>query len=142
MAQAPHPTHPQNFPDLTPLANSLIAIMSRFTVLHFLALIVLLCTCGLAPFESSGGLYAQQSFEQNPQTFSVNRLPAHATLYHYESEAMAQTGGRLTGRTPLNGTWSFRFLPNSLGKSDAMPVVKSDDFTSIQVPGNWEMPSG
>jgi hypothetical protein len=29
---------------------------------------------------------AQQSYQQNPETFSVNRLPAHATLYRFGTE--------------------------------------------------------
>lgn len=103
--------------------------MSKITVLTLLAPLLLLCTSGRA----------QQNFEQNPQTISVNRLPAHATLYHYQSEAMAKTGGQLAGRTPLNGTWDFHFQPNSFGQSDAYPIVKPDDFQRIQVPGNWEM---
>jgi len=98
-------------------------------LLPLLALFTFLCT----------SVSAQQAFEQNPQTFSVNRLPAHATLYHYQSEAMAKTGGRLAGRTPLNGTWDFKLLPNSLGKSDAYPTLDAGGFSPIQVPGNWEM---
>lgn len=99
---------------------------------------VLLLLFALLTFPFTSGR-AQQSYQQNPGTFSVNRLPAHATLYHFADANAAKTGKKPAGRTDLNGTWDFRFLPNSLGQGNAYPVVKPDDFQRIKVPGNWEM---
>ncbi|MEM6769164.1 MAG: glycoside hydrolase family 2 TIM barrel-domain containing protein [Bacteroidota bacterium] len=86
-------------------------------------------------------VHAQQAFVQNPQTFSVNRLPAHATLYHYAEQQAAKTSGSLAGRTSLDGTWDFRFFSSGFSPSPitAAPKIKPDDYRRIQVPGNWEM---
>ncbi|MEM9528420.1 MAG: glycoside hydrolase family 2 TIM barrel-domain containing protein, partial [Bacteroidota bacterium] len=83
---------------------------------------------------------AQQAFVQNPGTHNVNRLPAHATLYHYANEATAKAKGALVGRTSLDGTWRFKFYPH--GSNEAPVATKTADlsgYQSIQVPGNWEM---
>ena len=87
----------------------------------------------------SVALSAQQRFVQNPGTFNVNRLPAHATLYHYASEQAVLRGDGLTGRTPLNGTWDFRFERH--GENDVVDyaTLTRGEFGSIRVPGNWEM---
>lgn len=97
--------------------------------LLLLALLTLLCT----------SVRAQQRYGQNPETFSINRLPAHATLYRFADANAAKAGKNLVGRTDLNGTWKFRFFPSTTDDSNAFPIVKPDDFQSIQVPGNWEM---
>lgn len=103
--------------------------MPRFIPLFFLAFFTLLCTSGRA----------QQRFVQNPQTFSVNRLPAHATLYYYASKEDAKAGRNLAGRTPLDGTWNFKWFPhgnNGLPTSGPRTIT---DYGTIEVPGNWEM---
>ncbi len=95
-----------------------------------LLLLPLLCTC----------VSAQQRFTQNPQTFSVNRLPAHATMYHYANEATAKAGGAIIGRTSLNGTWKFKWHEHGdNGIPDDNKKLDLSDYGSIQVPGNWEM---
>ncbi len=102
-------------------------------MLKYLSLLALLCFVG-----TSGR--AQQRYVQNPQTFSVNRLPAHATMYHYADEATAKSGGALAGRTDLNGTWSFKWHEHGTnGIPDNNRQVDLRSFTTIQVPGNWEM---
>jgi len=122
----------QNNYDLTPLANSLNVIMSRIiTVLTFLAPLLLLCTSGRA----------QQNYHQNPQTFSVNRLPPHATLYRFADETAAKTGSNLVGRTDLNGPWLFEFHPKGKAGAPLDYTAKntSDYSHNVMVPGNWEM---
>lgn len=89
--------------------------------------------CSLAP------LLAQQQYVQNPMTYAVNRLPPHATLRHYTSVPAAKNDDKLAGRTDLNGTWNFRYLPH--GTNDAPSAQRSggEGLTDkIQVPGNWE----
>ncbi len=103
--------------------------MPRFTSLLFLAILSLLSTSGRA----------QQQFVQNPQTFSVNRLPAHATLYYYADQEAAKTGGDLTGRTSLDGTWNFKWFPHGDNNTPTGAPRAISDFGTIKVPGNWEM---
>lgn len=96
-----------------------------------LPLLLLLC---VAP-----ALRAQMNWQQNPQTFSVNRLPAHATLYHFSNVEQAREGRAVAGRTHLNGTWKFRWEPFV---EDPAPTVYAppalERYEDIQVPGNWE----
>jgi beta-galactosidase len=100
-------------------------------------------TCALAlilSFALFTGLKAQQQYVQNPGTFSVNRLPAHATLKHYDKVVDARDGTNVTGRTSLDGTWNFRFYPH--GGNEAPPASLGnlgDDWSTIKVPGNWEL---
>jgi beta-galactosidase len=82
---------------------------------------------------------AQQSYQQNPETFSVNRLPAHATLYRFGTEAAAKAGNELKGRTDLNGTWQFKFYPNGKTSSPVYQPISPSEYQPIEVPGNWEM---
>ncbi|NJC28333.1 glycoside hydrolase family 2 TIM barrel-domain containing protein [Neolewinella antarctica] len=89
------------------------------------------------PFTS---VRAQQHYVQNPGTFGVNRLPAHATLYHYDGLDDAANNGELAGRTDLNGTWKFQFKAH--GDNARPRVQRSVDaraWSDIRVPGNWEM---
>ena len=84
--------------------------------------------------------HAQQNYVQNPGTHNVNRLPAHATLYHFNSVDNARTHSGLAGRTSLNGTWQFNF--NAHGQNalpQAQVNVNPNGWENIQVPGNWEM---
>lgn len=75
---------------------------------------------------------------QNPQTFSVNRLPAHATLPHY---ATSDDKAAPVGVTSLNGPWLFEFHPE--GKKTAALNYQTKNTSSykhnVSVPGNWEM---
>ena len=103
--------------------------MSRTALLLLFAPLLLLCTRGRA----------QQNYQQNPETFSVNRLPAHATLYHFANADDALRHRSLAGRTDLNGTWGFRLLPDSREEGNVRPAVSAADLAPIQVPGNWEM---
>lgn len=101
--------------------------------LQWLLLPVLLFT--LSPL-----LQAQQRYVQNPQTFSVNRLPAHATMYHFANEATAKTNGALAGRTSLNGTWNFKWFEHGSNFTPGNRITPElSGFGTIEVPSNWEM---
>ncbi|MTB53755.1 glycoside hydrolase family 2 TIM barrel-domain containing protein [Lewinella sp. W8] len=117
-----------------------------------LALSRFLGTCAPAPkysswilplmllFATNHHLQAQQQYVQNPGTFSVNRLPAHASLKHYDRVVDARDGRSVAGRTSLDGAWNFRFYPQ--GGNEAPPASLGnlgDGWSSIRVPGNWEL---
>ena len=104
--------------------------MNHYHSLQTLLLTLLLCTSALA----------QQNRVQNPGTHNVNRLPAHATLYHFNSVTDARTHANLAGRTSLNGTWQFNFNPHGHNALPQAQVnVNPAGWGNIQVPGNWEM---
>lgn len=104
--------------------------MPKVLPVLFLALFTLLCT----------SVRAQQRYVQNPQTFSVNRLPAHATLQHYANQNTAKAGSALVGRTSLDGTWNFQFFPHGNNGIPAAQLANKAKLPStIKVPGNWEM---
>ena len=94
-----------------------------------LLLITFLCTC----------VRAQTRYVQNPQTFNVNRLPAHATLHYFGGEADAKAGKNEVGRTSLDGTWNFKFYSHGHNSATGQPPTDLTDFQPIKVPGNWEM---
>ena len=109
--------------------------------LLFLAILSVFGTCVRAQqdaLQNIGGR-AQMGYEQNPQTINVNRLPAHATLYHFADAEAAKAGKRVSGRTSLDGTWRFKL--NRYATTPAPRYVAPDlsGFGSIEVPGNWEM---
>jgi len=87
---------------------------------------------------------AQPNNEWNnkPDVFQVNRLPAHATLMPYADETSALLGDRTTSPyyLSLNGTWKFH-LATSPSKRDTSFYKDTADvgsFGNIQVPGNWQ----
>lgn len=85
-------------------------------------------------------LHAQQQYVQDPGTYAVNRLPAHASLKHFGSREEAMAGRPVRGRISLDGTWNFRFYPH--GGNEAPPASLGnlgDDWSTIKVPGNWEL---
>ncbi|WP_299551377.1 glycoside hydrolase family 2 TIM barrel-domain containing protein [Seonamhaeicola sp.] len=88
-------------------------------------------------------LFAQQNDWENPSVNQINRLPAKATFYNFDSKAQAVTGNREQSSLykSLNGDWKFKWV--------AKPSEASDDFQKdtfdaskwddIEVPSNWEM---
>ncbi|MEL6356947.1 MAG: glycoside hydrolase family 2 TIM barrel-domain containing protein, partial [Bacteroidota bacterium] len=97
---------------------------------------IALIGCVLFPFLLMG----QSDIIQNPLSFSVNRLPAHATMHCYANTESARARSELLGVTSLDGTWKFQ-----LTNGPDRPVrgfEKADYFDAswenIQVPGNWE----
>ncbi len=88
------------------------------------------CTCVLA----------QTRYVQNPETFNVNRLPAHATLYHFESVDDASRHRNVAGRTSLDGSWQFELIAHGANDLPAASVtIDATDWATIEVPSNWEM---
>ena len=81
---------------------------------------------------------------QSPETLSLNRLPARATLYPYPTAAAAQTYDR--SQSPwwrsLNGTWDFRLVarPEEVPAEFVRPEFSpGDGWSKLPVPSNWTM---
>ena len=87
---------------------------------------------------------AQPNNEWNnkPDVFQVNRLPAHATLVPYADVASAKQGNRAGSPYyySLNGTWKFQWATNPAGRDTTFFHDGTDvgGWSSIQVPGNWQ----
>ncbi len=81
---------------------------------------------------------------ENPAVQHVNRLPARAGLYYYESEEKALTyqEGKSAYYELLNGVWDFTLVDTPLRVDP--DYVKEDyvmdgTWTKITVPGCWQM---
>lgn len=81
---------------------------------------------------------------QSPETLSLNRLPARATLYPYPSAAAARASQRESSPwwRSLDGEWDFRLIarpedvPPDFGRPDYAPT---EGWTKLPVPSNWTM---
>jgi len=104
--------------------------MHKVSAVGLLALLTFFCT----------SVRAQMDYTQNPQTFNVNRLPAHATLPHFANEGSALRAEAEKGKTSLDGAWQFIFHPDGKATQplDYEPE-KTQDYQPIMVPGNWEV---
>lgn len=95
-------------------------------------------------FLSTAVLTAQPNDEWNnkPDVFQVNRLPAHATLMPYADVASALVGDPAASPyyVSLNGTWKFHFARNPSERPDQFYKEDADvaDWGDIRVPGNWQ----
>ncbi|MBS0633767.1 MAG: DUF4981 domain-containing protein [Verrucomicrobia bacterium] len=88
----------------------------------------------------AGGLKTWQS----PETLSLNRLPARATLYPYPTAAAARTNRREDSPwwRSLNGEWDFRLVarPEEIIPNFAQPDFRLDSgWSKLPVPSNWTM---
>lgn len=80
---------------------------------------------------------------ENPEVIEINRAPARATFFSYESESMAEAGtlDQSSNHISLNGDWKFNWVrkptdrPVDFWQSD----YDVSDWDSIPVPSNWEM---
>lgn len=91
----------------------------------------------------STSLFAQQNDWENPNVNQINRLPAKATFYNFDSKAEAIAGDRDQSSfyKSLNGDWQFRWVAKP---SEASNDFQNTDFDAskwdnIDVPSNWEM---
>lgn len=87
---------------------------------------------------------AQPNNEWNnkPDVFQINRLPAHATLMPYGDETSALLGDRTASSYyfSLNGTWKFHIATNPSQRDTSFykDTTNISSFGNIIVPGNWE----
>ncbi|QTM99132.1 DUF4981 domain-containing protein [Sediminibacillus dalangtanensis] len=86
---------------------------------------------------------SEPEWNNNPETFKVNREPAHATLMPYDSIKTALEGDRTASSfyKSLNGEWRFRWSKNPDGRPEDFYKNSYDISTwdTIQVPGNWQL---
>ena len=79
---------------------------------------------------------------ENPECVCLNRLPARATLYPFQSEKAALTYNckKSTRVLSLNGEWDFRLVPHPDATPDAFVEPKfkpGRGWKKITVPSNW-----
>ncbi|QCJ45546.1 DUF4981 domain-containing protein (plasmid) [Bacillus sp. S3] len=81
-------------------------------------------------------------WNNNPEIFQLNRLPAHATSMPFLSVEDAMNMDRM--KSPncklLNGEWKFSFSENPAGRSKDFFKEDFDDskMKTIQVPSHWQ----
>ena len=109
--------------------------MKKLSVMFFVVNIILLKTILVE---------AQPNNEWNnkPDVFQVNRLPAHATSMPYADETSARLGDRTASPYyfSLNGTWKFHLAANPSQRDTSFYKDTADisSLGNIQVPGNWQ----
>ncbi len=88
-------------------------------------------------------LSAQRNDWENSNVNQINRLPAKATFYNFDSKEQAIAGDREQSSyyKSLNGDWSFKWVAKP---SDASNEFQDEGFDAsnwdtIDVPSNWEM---
>ncbi len=88
-------------------------------------------------------LNAQQNDWENPNVNQINRLPAKATFYNFDSKEEAINGDREQSSSfkSLNGDWNFKWVAKP---SEALTNFQKNSFDAskwdnIDVPSNWEM---
>lgn len=82
-------------------------------------------------------------WNNNPELYELNRMPAHATLMPYKTREEALEGLQSASpfRRSLNGTWKFAISDNP---SSRIRDFYRTDFDcgawgTIEVPSNWQM---
>jgi len=82
-------------------------------------------------------------WNNNPDIFELNRLPARASFTPYVTAAEALTGERNVSPkvASLNGTWKFAFSPNPSSRPAGFFREQFDcgGWDDIQVPGHWQL---
>lgn len=80
---------------------------------------------------------------ENPEVFEINKLPARATFFSFESEALAQEYdfSKSKNHLSLNGVWKFNWVksPELRPKEFYQDEYSTENWTSIKVPSNWEV---
>jgi len=92
---------------------------------------------------SSVGFAAQEPVDwENLEVLSRNREAPHATLFPYESVALAREGRRDDSRyyQLLSGTWKFHWVraPGDRPMDFYRADFDASGWEDIEVPGNWE----
>ena len=89
------------------------------------------------------GSFSQLSHWNNPQSYAVNKLKPHSTFYSYDSKEAAKSVDREQSKwyRSLNGEWNFKWYqnPGDVVMEDVNRSMDDDFWSSITVPGNWEM---
>ena len=77
----------------------------------------------------------------DPAVLHVNTERPHATMVTYPSAELAKQTAPSPSVQSLSGTWKFRYSPNPAARPVGFERPNFDDkaWSSITVPGNWEM---
>ena len=85
---------------------------------------------------------SQKNDWENPDVVQINRLPARATSYSFDTTEQALTRDRQQASIKmLNGQWKFNFVE----RSEERPVdfyklnFNTNKWADIEVPGSWEL---
>lgn len=91
-------------------------------------------------FGMEGKMKPQITWLDQPQTFAVNRLPAHSDHKFYESEAACEAQASALTKS-LNGTWQFFYSVNAGARPEEFykPGYDRSGFHTIPVPGHVEL---
>ncbi len=80
---------------------------------------------------------------ENPQIVEINKLPARATFFPYESTDLALNGQMKASSRfiSLNGQWFFKWSksPEQRPKEFYKNEYNLDDWDKIPVPSNWQL---
>ena len=83
------------------------------------------------------------SILENPQVVSINKLPARATYFPYESIDLALNGQMEASSRfiSLNGDWFFKWskTPEKRPKNFYKNEYNLDSWNKIPVPSNWQL---
>ena len=94
-------------------------------------------------FVSSGCDIGSNDDWQNPRIFEINKLPARAHFFAYESERLAKQNNPMLSQNfhSLNGSWKFNLSSNPNDRPANFFDEYFDDskWSDITVPGNWEL---
>ncbi len=86
---------------------------------------------------------AQNNDWENPTIFEINKEPARATFYAYESDELASAGERASSQffRSLNGEWKFNWVRKPADRPENFWQQDFDDssWQTITVPSNWEL---
>ena len=84
-----------------------------------------------------------EKYWENPTVFQVNRLPARAHFFPFESDELAVENDpeKSDYFQSLNGQWKFHFAKNPNDKPNGFhhPTYNVKNWDEITVPGHWEM---
>ncbi|WP_053219974.1 glycoside hydrolase family 2 TIM barrel-domain containing protein [Virgibacillus senegalensis] len=113
--------------------------MKKWTFSCLASLFIMFNVCSAVDAADS----SEPEWNNNPETFQVNREPAHTTLMPYKTIKSALNGDRTSSPyyQSLNGDWNFHWAENP-EKRPADFYKDSYDTSSwdtIQVPGNWQL---
>jgi len=82
-------------------------------------------------------------FIENPEVIELNQEPGHVPIVVYENrdKALKNDWRESNGYISLNGFWKFHYSENPSSTPTGFFEPKFDDknWSSIKVPGNWEM---
>jgi beta-galactosidase len=80
---------------------------------------------------------------ENPAVFQINREPARASFYAYETEALAEAGIRERSEhfRSLNGEWAFHWVRKPADRPAGFwqEGFDTSNWETITVPSNWEL---